>query len=176
MKLCNFLRFDPTYKGTGLRAGGILEEQIWKDFAHERARLTETAEAIRARVDHRPTQESLTTPEDEEDEFPEGKVLFRAHRSRERNRALVKRAKSLAIEKHGGLLCQICGFDFKARYGQLGDGYIECHHTVPISHLKPGTRTRVGDVALLCSNCHRMVHRVVSRFWWKREMAHSSGW
>lgn len=41
MKLCNFLRFDPTYKGTGLRAGGILEEQIWKEFGHDRARLTE---------------------------------------------------------------------------------------------------------------------------------------
>ncbi len=159
MKLCNFLRFDPTYKGAGLRAGGILEEQVWKEFAHDRARLAETAEAIRARVDHPSTQESIATPEDEEDEFPEGKVLFRAHRSRERNRTLVKRAKSLATRTHGRLVCQICGFDFKERYGNLGDGYIECHHTVPISHLNPGTRTKVTDLALLCSNCHRMVHR-----------------
>ena len=118
MKLCNFLRFDPTYKGTGLRAGGILEEQVGKEFAHDR--LAETAEAIRARVDRPPTQESITTPEDEEDEFPEGKVLFRAHRSRERNRTLVERAKSIAISKHGGLTCQICGFNFKDRYGTLG--------------------------------------------------------
>ena len=159
MKLCNFLRFDPTYKGTGLRAGGLLEAQVWKAFADDRARLAATAEAIRARVHHRPTEESITTAEDEEDEFQEGKVLFRAHRSRERNRTLVKRAKGLAMKKHGRLVCQICGFDFKDRYGQLGEGYIECHHTVPISHLNPGTKTKVTDLALLCSNCHRMVHR-----------------
>jgi len=159
MKLCNFLRFDPTYKGTGLLAGGLLEEQVWKEFADDRARLAQTAGAIRARVDHRPTQKSITAPQDEEDEFSEGKVLFRAHRSRERNRTLVKRAKGLALKKHGRLVCQICGFDFKDRYGHLGDGYMECHHTVPISHLNPGTRTKVTDLALLCSNCHRMVHR-----------------
>ncbi len=159
MKLCNFLRLDPTYKGTGLRAGGVLEEEVWNEFAHDQARLIETAEAIRARVGHHTREESITTPEDEEDEFPEGKVLFRAHRSRERNRTLIKRAKSLALRKHGSLSCRICGFDFKERYGQLGDGYIECHPTVPISHIKPGTGTKVADLALLCSNCHRMVLR-----------------
>ncbi len=159
MKLCNFLRLDPSYEGTGLRAGGKLEGQIWKEFAHDRARLMETAQAIRTRIDHRPTQERIATPEAEEDEFPEGKVLYRAHRSRERNQALVKRVKSLAIRRHGRLSCQICKFDFNVRYGHVGEGYIECHHTVPISQLNPGTRTRVIDVALLCSNCHRMIHR-----------------
>lgn len=136
-----------------------MEEQIWKEFAYDRVRLGETAEAIRARVSQPPTQELITTPEDEEDEFPEGKILFRAHRSRERNGALVKRAKSDAIRKHGRLVCQICKFDFKGRYGQLGDRYMECHHTAPISGLRPGAKTKVTDVALLCSNCHRMVHR-----------------
>jgi 5-methylcytosine-specific restriction protein A len=159
MKLCNFLRFDPTYTGKGLRAGGLLEEDVWNEFANDHGRLAETAASIRARVEHPSAYEVISVPEDEEDEFPEGKVLFRAHRSRERNRMLVKRAKSLAVKRHGRLVCQICGFDFKDRYGQLGDGYIECHHTVPISHLNPGTKTKVADLALLCSNCHRMVHR-----------------
>src|SRR6266849_6486492 len=30
MKLCNFLRFDPDYHGTGLQHSGRLDEQVWK--------------------------------------------------------------------------------------------------------------------------------------------------
>jgi 5-methylcytosine-specific restriction protein A len=77
MKLCNFLRLDPSYKGKGLQTGGGLEEKVWKEFAEDRARLAETAEAIHARLAHPSTTESVTLPEDEEDEFAEGKVLFR---------------------------------------------------------------------------------------------------
>ncbi len=47
--------------------------------------------------------------------------------------------------------------DFGERYGQRGEGFIECHHTKPLA--SPGqTVTRLDDLALLCSNCHRMVH------------------
>jgi len=71
----------------------------------------------------------------------------------------VTQAKQLAFKKHGVLACEICGFNFKERYGAIGDGYIECHHLVPISALQPAVKTKVKDLALLCSNCHRMVHR-----------------
>jgi predicted HNH restriction endonuclease len=53
----------------------------------------------------------------------------------------------------------VCAFDFAATYGPLGEGYIECHHTMPLSELASAKRTRVQDVALVCSNCHRMIHR-----------------
>jgi hypothetical protein len=42
MKLCNFLRFDPAYKGTGLtkkKGRGELEEIIWNEFANDQSRL-----------------------------------------------------------------------------------------------------------------------------------------
>ena len=32
MKLQNFRRFDPRFKGTGLRAGGNLEYEIWERY------------------------------------------------------------------------------------------------------------------------------------------------
>jgi 5-methylcytosine-specific restriction protein A len=159
MKLCNFLRFDRSYGGKGLQAGGALEKDVWDAFAEDRVRLTEVSQAIRARVDHPAQQESTVVAVDDEDEFPEGAVLYRAHRSRERNRTLVKRAKLLALRKHGRLVCHACGFDFKQRYGTLGDGFIECHHAVAISQIEPGSKTKVSDLALLCANCHRMVHR-----------------
>ena len=67
-------------------------------------------------------------------------------------------AKKQAMKKFGKLACEACGFDFAVRYGKLSADYIECHHVVPISQIAPGARTRVSDLALLCSNCHRMVH------------------
>jgi 5-methylcytosine-specific restriction protein A len=72
---------------------------------------------------------------------------------------LVKRAKAVALKNEGRLRCTVCGFDFAAMYGSLGDGYIECHHTMPLSELARAKATRLEDVALVCSNCHRMIHR-----------------
>jgi 5-methylcytosine-specific restriction enzyme A len=58
----------------------------------------------------------------------------------------------------GKLACEACGFDFRERYVDHGEGFIECHHAKPVHRLKPGDKTKVGDLRLLCSNCHRMVH------------------
>jgi 5-methylcytosine-specific restriction protein A len=59
-----------------------------------------------------------------------------------------------------GLLCAACNFDFSAFYGLLGAGYVEIHHTAPISRLGPGYRINVEtDLEPLCANCHAMVHR-----------------
>ena len=97
--------------------------------------------------------------ESDEDEFPEGKVVYRMHRAHERNPAPVKLAKQRALSGEGRLACAVSSFDFSRSYGTLGEGYIECHHTLPLSALARERRTRVEEVALLCSNSHRMVHR-----------------
>jgi hypothetical protein len=98
-------------------------------------------------------------PEDDEIEYSEGAESYRTHIRRERDPALVKKAKDRALEKNRNLQCEVCGFDFTKKYGELGKGFIECHHTIPISKLKPKETTKLKDIALLCSNCHRMVHR-----------------
>lgn len=93
------------------------------------------------------------------EEFPEGRVLFRLHRIRERNSNLVKEVKALALERFGKLECVVCQFDFFRTYGEVGKEFIECHHTVPVSELTEGMKTKLSDMALVCSNCHRMLHR-----------------
>jgi len=158
MKMCNFLRLDPTYKGKGLAKGSQGEEVVWSEFAGDRPLLRRTADAIKAGL-ALPDASPLAGATDEEEEFPEGKVLYRLHRARERSARLRDRAKALAVKEGRGLSCQVCGFDFQVRYGSLGSGFIECHHTVPVSDLGAGATTKLKDVALLCSNCHRMVHR-----------------
>lgn len=156
MKLCNFLRFDPEYQGVGLERGGRLEKEVWDDFSSDPIYLRNVAQGITSGLDLLTVEFDDTV--DEENEFPEGKVLYRLHKYRERNRSLVAKAKELAIRK-GSLECEVCGFDFFKTYGELGKGYIECHHVVPVSEYSINAKTKVTDLALVCSNCHRMLHR-----------------
>jgi len=159
MKLCNFLRHDPSYPGTGLRAGSRKEEEVWNMFANDRNRLREVAEAIKEGALSTAEPEVVGREIDEEHDAPEGRVLFRQHRFRERNASLVRKRKALAMQRDGRLVCEACGFVFEKKYGTLGEGFIEAHHTVPVSELRPGQRTKVKDIALVCANCHRMLHK-----------------
>lgn len=92
------------------------------------------------------------------EDFAEGNRYYSRHLAYERNHAAVRKAKEQYIRKYG-CVCQICGFDFIASYGELGRDYIEAHHTRPVSEMKKGDVTRVEDLAMICANCHRMIHR-----------------
>lgn len=105
-------------------------------------------------------------PDVEEPEVPdlgaegagEGAAVLRQHLARERDpRIRAKKIRSV-IKRGGRVACEVCGFDFHRAYGERGRGYIECHHRVPL-HVSGETLTRLEDLALLCSNCHRMIHR-----------------
>lgn len=76
----------------------------------------------------------------------------------ERDPAVREIKLAAVIQSRGHLCCEVCNFNFEAIYGDQGAGYIEVHHRIPVyaSGLVPITP---GDLALLCSNCHRMVHR-----------------
>lgn len=96
--------------------------------------------------------------EPEIEEAAEGRILTRAHRSRERNRKLVEQKKQAALRESGRLDCECCGFSFGSKCGDRGDGFIECHHRLPLSEVLPDHKTKMSDLALVCSNCHRMIH------------------
>jgi len=72
---------------------------------------------------------------------------------------LIKAVKEEALKKCSELHCEACGFSFKEFYGELGNGFIEAHHLFPIAELTNETETKKSDIALVCSNCHRMLHR-----------------
>ena len=161
MKLMNFLRLDPDYTSggkVGLSRGGKEEKVVWAKYAHDPALCHKTAAAILANLKKDTASEDWADEEDEE-EAEEGKLLTRIHRSRERNRKIVNRKKKQVLRKKGELLCECCGFDFAVVYGERGEGFIECHHKKPVADLKPGTKTRLDDLALVCANCHRIIHR-----------------
>src|SRR5215208_2378572 len=154
-KLANFRYVDPDRLG-GLSGASHLDYLVWDEFAHDLLRLRSVVEAIRRNCRQPEVERELDDPDES---APEGRVLLRSHKLRERSRTLVRKRKERAIAEHGNLTCEACGFDFQATYGSLGDGFIECHHTVPVSELVPGHQTKLSDLALLCANCHRMLHR-----------------
>lgn len=75
----------------------------------------------------------------------------------ERDRTI--REKVLAKRK-GNYSCEVCGFNFKSVYGDLGKDFIHVHHRMPLYKIgksyHPNTDT---DFALVCPNCHAMLHR-----------------
>lgn len=99
----------------------------------------------------------MSNPTDAESAL-EGSLLVQLHRRRERDSRLRRNKIYHVLSSDGHLACEICGFDFARTYGQRGDGFIECHHVVPL-HVSGPTRTRLEDLALICANCHRMIHR-----------------
>lgn len=90
----------------------------------------------------------------------EGKEQLKLHIKKERNPRLMKKFKQLFALKDKYLHCEICNFSFYEMYGDIGINFIEGHHKYPISELKSETKIKSTDVLMVCSNCHRIIHRV----------------
>jgi hypothetical protein len=82
----------------------------------------------------------------------EGGVRVVATKRYERDPNLRKQA----LQLHG-TVCRVCDFDFEKAYGDIGRGYIQIHHVIPVSagerEVNPST-----DLVPLCANCHVMIH------------------
>lgn len=53
-----------------------------------------------------------------------------------------------------------CGFDFQEIYGERGKNYIEIHHVVSLVSLDDEVNVDPEkELVVVCSNCHRMIHR-----------------
>ena len=77
MKLMNFRRFDPKYKGKGLERGNRDEEVVWKLYYLRRDELRTVSSAIHSFI----SSEAIPSTEFTEDSYEgeEGQVLTRVH-------------------------------------------------------------------------------------------------
>jgi predicted HNH restriction endonuclease len=89
----------------------------------------------------------------------EGNPRLVQHLRRERNQTLVRQKKNAVLASTGALRCQACQFDFSDKYGDRGVGFCEVHHVKPLSTRTGKVKTCLEDLIVLCSNCHRMIHR-----------------
>ena len=90
----------------------------------------------------------------------EKRRLYVLHRRREAS-IRAKKVKAAMIENGGALRCEVlrCGFDFKARYGKLGEGFAHVHHVVPLADAPiDGRPIALKELKVVCANCHAMIH------------------
>lgn len=162
LKLSNFLAIDPDYPGKGMESYSKLDKEVFDEFYSDRHGLKQIAETIKQTVLDSDLRLKLYKIENDEDEesfsVREGKVIYKLHKYIERNNKINKKKKEIYFKKNGKLDCEVCGFDFKVVYGDIGIGFIECHHRKPLFELNEETETTLDDLALVCANCHRMLH------------------
>lgn len=158
-KLEDIRTAHPAYEGSRTR-GGEWTRRVAEAFATSPDDMVAIAATTR-----RLWEESVASgdsPSASDVDLPaeahEGRVILTHHLRRERDPRLRARKIEAVLRSHGALTCEVCEFDFGATYGDVGDGYIEVHHVVPL-HATGETVTRLTDLALMCSNCLRMIHR-----------------
>lgn len=88
----------------------------------------------------------------------EGKRLLKQHFVLEQNPGFLKEAKNSALKKYGEIRCEICGFSFFEHYGRRGRDFIETHYKKPITKNQSQDKIQLKDIAMVCSNCHRIIH------------------
>lgn len=99
---------------------------------------------------HMPPEELVSTTE-----YFEGATRSVLVNAFERNR----RGREKCLQ-HFGTNCIICGFSFRARYGELAAGYIQVHHLVPLANVRKSYRLNPrNDLRPVCPNCHAVIHR-----------------
>lgn len=145
--------------GKGLGNVSQMDRQIWSEFGSQPDKVKDIAGLIRAGI---LVADSLRESVDEsgEQEFFEERVVTELHKRRERDHKLRERLLS-SRRKIGRLACDMCCAQSQTGDPMLEDATFEAHHLLPLS-MAAGRTTRLADVALLCANCHRLLHRAIS--------------
>jgi 5-methylcytosine-specific restriction protein A len=166
LKLSNFLAIDPSYSGKGMDAYSKLDYEVFNQFVNNKEELKSLAKKVQKTVLNENLNIELYNIENVDDNetfsVREGVVIYKLHKYRERDSSINKKKKSIVFKEKGKLECEVCGFDYYSFYGEIGKEFIECHHIIPLSHIDSEVITTLEDLALVCSNCHQMLHRGIN--------------
>jgi 5-methylcytosine-specific restriction protein A len=128
----------------GIQASGVLlPESITKSLEELWARRTHGTDPIL------PEEVALT------EDYAEGAQKRVSVNAYERN----PQARAACIA-HFGLRCSVCRLLLEDRYGSIAAGFVQVHHIVPLSEVRPGYRVNPRkDLRPVCPNCHAVIHR-----------------
>ena len=94
---------------------------------------------------------------DHEDAYAQcdNRQVVRQHLAREQSRPLAEQCK-----RRDNYRCQVCEMTFREAYGDIGKGFAEAHHIITLTRLANTVESSLSDLVTVCSNCHRMLHRL----------------
>lgn len=166
-KVNNLRAWIPKVDQVGLRKSKS-EWPIVESFLVDRDGMKTVAEGIRKQIDAgaseagkaddplRSTLEKFDPAAAEAAE--EGGLRAVVSYRRERDPKLRASKLNAVVAQGRPIACEVCAFNFGEKYGPRGEGYIEVHHATPL-HVTGRVETALDDLVLLCSNCHRIIHR-----------------
>ncbi|QIP86322.1 HNH endonuclease [Streptomyces sp. Tu 2975] len=162
----------PAYRGKATK-GGSMDHAVVRAFIEHEEEMLIAARAVEEGISSGELALIAPQPDEVADDgltALEGRLLARWALSRERSTKLRRRKIDDVLRRGRPLECEVCRFNFGLQYGRLGEGYIEIHHTLPL-HISGPRETRIGDLALLCANCHRMCHTSFGGTSWRTPAA-----
>jgi len=89
----------------------------------------------------------------------EGEPRLMIHFHRERDSHIAQAKRDAVIASSGRLVCEACGISATDKYPGLNGEICEVHHRLPLAESCGNIETRLEDLAVLCANCHRAIHR-----------------
>jgi 5-methylcytosine-specific restriction enzyme A len=161
LKLLNMRSFE---RGRGLSYSKI-DAEVFTELASHPETVATLANTIRKAIDldevERKISQTTASNEGLEWEFAEGRLLTEIHVRRERS-PKVRQALIASRKKRGWLACDLCRWSYGQEPEAFCEAAFEAHHLLPLALLVEGRKTKLEDVALLCANCHRLIHRAIS--------------
>ena len=144
--------------GKGLGNVSKMDREVCEELANDPIRTRQIAELIRSGVE---VSAEIPDEVNEDELFNEGRVVTETHLRRER---VPKLRKLLITQRRAAekMYCDICGCESQSKDETIGNSIFEAHHLLPLSAGKERT-TQIRDLALLCANCHKMVHKAISK-------------
>ena len=89
----------------------------------------------------------------------EGNPQIYFHLRRERDPEITKAKRESFVAMNGSLYCECCNFGTESAFPGLGCDICEIHHRAPLALASESVKTTLNDLAVLCPNCHRAIHK-----------------
>ena len=141
----------------GLGHVSKMDREVWGEFGENPTQTKEMADLIRKGIE---LVQELEAQPSEDEEYIEGRIVTETHLRRERNPKLRKKLLEQRIGR-GGLICDICSCVPSSPIAECAEAMFEAHHILPLA-ASTERKTKLEDMALLCANCHRMIHRAIA--------------
>lgn len=150
LKLNNIKKLDQNFGGKGMRDGGKLEQDIWKEFYRHRGTLKKEAWMIRL---------TYFSPEIPQINQIDNNLAKGIHKHRETDPIILKQKLKYVEENSDFLSCEICRLQPTALYGRLGDKLMEIHYNKIIDLELGSIPISIDDFLVVCPNCHAILDK-----------------